>query len=282
MLSLLFAFGVTLSVVILLITVFARHALRFTTFPAVLLFAALLHLTLGITSAHVVLVRKRANTTTTKGIIRTFNRFLINNGFTVNVIIFIVLIVVGFVIVAGNTKHVTRINTHFILSNVPNGRVTVSTSLGTKLVNRSRTGGHHSRIARRTSFCNSVSKTDGFIHNSTVTKVLVVIVGIINKLLINILRRNVDVKRTTRDCALLAVNSNLITRVPTLIVSATTKIVIAHIDASRSINRRVIGRLFDGPDIVLLDTTILNLLNLIPKVPGLMFLLFATKLLKLT
>ncbi|KAG1386600.1 hypothetical protein G6F59_016783 [Rhizopus arrhizus] len=87
LLDLLFTFNIALSVMILLVAMFTRKPLDFAAFPAVLLFATLLRLSLNVASTRVVLLNGHTGPDAAGKVIEAFGHFLVGGNFAVGIIV---------------------------------------------------------------------------------------------------------------------------------------------------------------------------------------------------
>ncbi|MEG2073207.1 MAG: FHIPEP family type III secretion protein, partial [Angelakisella sp.] len=95
MLDLMFVINLTLSLVILLTTMYIKEALEFSIFPSILLITTLLRLGLNVSSTRLIL----SNEGKAGKIIETFGEFVIQGNIVVGMIIFLIIVIVQFVVI---------------------------------------------------------------------------------------------------------------------------------------------------------------------------------------
>ena len=106
-LDLLFTFNIALSIMILLVAMFTSKPLDFAAFPAVLLFATLLRLSLNVASTRVVLLEGHTGPDAAGRVIEAFAHFLVGGNFAVGIVLFVILTLINFVVI---TKGAGRID----------------------------------------------------------------------------------------------------------------------------------------------------------------------------
>ena len=90
LLDLLLALTLAMSVVILLVSIYSKRPLDFSTFPSILLITTLFRLSLNVASTRNILLRGGSEGTSAAGeIIRTFGEFVVEGNYAVGIIIFI-------------------------------------------------------------------------------------------------------------------------------------------------------------------------------------------------
>ena len=95
-LDLLFTFNIALSIMILMVSMFAQKPLDFSAFPAVLLFSTLLRLSLNVASTRVVLLEGHNGGDSAGKVIEAFGQFLVGGNFAVGLVVFSILVIINF------------------------------------------------------------------------------------------------------------------------------------------------------------------------------------------
>ena len=101
-LDLLFTFNIALSIMVLLVSMFAEKPLDFAAFPAVLLFTTLLRLSLNVASTRVVLMEGHEGGDAAGKVIEAFGTFLVGGNFAVGLVVFLILVIINFMVIIFN------------------------------------------------------------------------------------------------------------------------------------------------------------------------------------
>jgi flagellar biosynthesis protein FlhA len=99
------AFSISLSVLILMVSLWIQKPLEFSSFPTILLVATMLRLSLNIATTRVILSHGNEGSNAAGYIIDGFSRFVIAGDFVIGLIVFIILVTVNFIVI---TKGATR------------------------------------------------------------------------------------------------------------------------------------------------------------------------------
>ena len=94
-LDLLFTFNIALSLIVLLVTVYTRRPLEFSSFPTVLLVATMLRLSLNIASTRIVLLEGHTGTASAGQVIESFGNFVIGGNYAVGFVVFAILVIIN-------------------------------------------------------------------------------------------------------------------------------------------------------------------------------------------
>ncbi|MFZ1834668.1 MAG: FHIPEP family type III secretion protein, partial [Pseudomonadales bacterium] len=107
LLDVLFSFNIALSLVVLLVAVYAMRPLDFAVFPTILLITTLLRLALNVASTRVVLLEGHTGADAAGKVIESFGNVVIGGNYVVGMVVFLILIIINFVVV---TKGAGRIS----------------------------------------------------------------------------------------------------------------------------------------------------------------------------
>jgi len=97
-LDMLFSFNIALSLVVLMVTVYALRPLDFGIFPTVLLITTLLRLALNVASTRVVLLNGHTGTGAAGKVIESFGEFVVGGNYAVGLVVFAILVIINFVV----------------------------------------------------------------------------------------------------------------------------------------------------------------------------------------
>ena len=95
----LLALNLGLGVTLLMMSMYIKSVLAFSTFPSMLLFTTLLRLALNITTTRLILLHANAGE-----VVKTFGEFVVGGNLVVGAVIFLIITIVQFLVVA---KYIT-------------------------------------------------------------------------------------------------------------------------------------------------------------------------------
>ena len=94
LLDTLFSFNIALSLVVLLVSVYALRPLDFAVFPTILLVATLLRLALNVASTRVVLLEGHNGGDSAGKVIQSFGEVVVGGNYVVGFIVFLILMII--------------------------------------------------------------------------------------------------------------------------------------------------------------------------------------------
>lgn len=95
MLDIFLAVSITISVLILMTSLFIQAPLEFSSFPTVLLIATMLRLALNLASTRLILSHGHEGTAAAGHVIEAFGNFVMSGNFVIGIIVFAILVIVS-------------------------------------------------------------------------------------------------------------------------------------------------------------------------------------------
>ncbi len=108
LLDILIATNLSMSVAILLVVLYVPDALAIATFPTILLLTTLFRLALNVSSARLILLQANAGE-----VIRAFGNFVVRGNYIVGGIVFLILTIIQFVVIAKGGERVAEVTARF-------------------------------------------------------------------------------------------------------------------------------------------------------------------------
>src|SRR6185369_9333025 len=99
LLDFLIVLDITLSVIVLLVSVYIRKAVDFNVFPTTLLLLTMFRLALTISSSRLILLNGNSGTSAAGHVIEAFGSFVVGGNYIIGAVIFLVLIAIQYVVI---------------------------------------------------------------------------------------------------------------------------------------------------------------------------------------
>ena len=123
LLDVFFTFNIALSVVVLLVCVYALRPLDFAVFPTILLIATLLRLALNVASTRVVMLNGQDGHAAAGKVIQAFGEVVIGGNYVVGIVVFAILMIINFVVVTKGAGRISEVSARFTLDAMPGKQI---------------------------------------------------------------------------------------------------------------------------------------------------------------
>ncbi len=153
LLDLLLSGNITISVVILLTTMYVSRPLEFSVFPSLLLGTTLARLVLNVASTRLILTRGGLDGTgAAGGVIQAFGEFVAGGQVAVGLIIFVILIAIQFLVITKGATRISEVAARFALDGMPGKQMAIDADLQAGLLNAETARKRREEIAQQADF----------------------------------------------------------------------------------------------------------------------------------
>lgn len=277
-LDLLFTFNISLSVMILLVAMFTKKPLDFAAFPAVLLFATLLRLSLNVASTRVVLLHGHKGPDAAGQVIEAFGHFLVGGNFAVGIIVFVILVIINFVVITKGAGRIAEVGARFTLDAMPGKQMAIDADLNAGLIGEDEARRRRMEVSQEAEFYGSMDGASKFVRGDAVAGLLIMIINVIGGLIIGVGQHDLAFSESARVYTLLTIGDGLVAQIPALVISTAAGVVVSRVATEQDVGQQMVSQLFANPNVLFITAGIMAAMGLIPNMPHVAFLLLAAAL----
>lgn len=271
-LDLLFTFNIALSMIVLLVTVYTRRPLDFSSFPTVLLVATMLRLSLNIASTRIVLLEGHTGTASAGQVIESFGNFVIGGNYAVGFVVFAILVIINFVVVTKGAGRVSEVSARFVLDAMPGKQMAIDADLNAGLVDQDTARQRRADIAREADFYGSMDGASKFVKGDAIAGILVLFINIIGGLAVGVGQHGLSFSEAAHNYTLLTIGDGLVAQIPSLLLSMGTAVIVTRVSSAEDMGEQISMQLFKDQRALVLTAILIGMLGLVPGMPNLVFL----------
>ncbi len=229
LLDLFLALTLSISVIILLVAVYSKRPLDFSTFPTVLLITTLFRLSLNIASTRNILLHGGTDGTQAAGdIIRSFGEFVVEGNYLVGIIIFIILVIINFMVITKGAGRVAEVAARFTLDAMPGKQMAIDADLNAGIINEQEARRRRKEIAEEADFYGSMDGASKFVRGDAIAGIMITALNIVAGIIIGVAQSGMSITDAAETFTLLTVGDGLITQIPAIIISTAAGIIITR------------------------------------------------------
>ena len=266
------ALSLAVSIVILLLSVYIKKPLDFSTFPAVLLMITLFRLSLNVASTKNILIRGASSGSSAAGeIIRAFGEYIVGGNFAVGIIMFIIFVIINFIVITKGAGRVAEVAARFTLDAMPGKQMAIDADLNAGLINDEQAKKRRSEVAQEADFYGSMDGASKFVRGDAIAGILITAINIIGGIIVGVAQSGMDFSTATEVFTLLTVGDGLIAQIPAIIISTAAGLI-----ATRNTNENALGSQLSeqfsfNPKALYMTAGMIFLFALIPGFPVIPF-----------
>ncbi|SFR59151.1 flagellar biosynthesis protein FlhA [Thiomicrospira sp. ALE5] len=276
LLDVFFTFNIVLSLVILMVTVYARKVLDFAVFPTIILVATLFRLSLNIASTRVILLEGQNGGDAAGKVIEAFGAFVIGGNYAVGIIVFAILVIINFVVVTKGAGRVAEVSARFTLDSMPGKQMAIDADLSAGLITQEQAQERRKQITQEADFYGSMDGASKFVRGDAVAGIIILLINIIGGFAIGVGQHGLSFGEAVEIYTLLTIGDGLVAQIPALLLSSATAIIVTRVSGeSADMGEQVESQLFSDPRALGVTAGIMAVMGVIPGMPNFAFLTFA-------
>ncbi len=269
-LDLLLAANISLSLVILLSTLYLKRPLEFSVFPGLLLVVTLFRLSLNVASTRLILGEGYAG-----AVIESFGNFVVKGNYVVGFIIFIILVVIQFVVITKGAGRISEVAARFTLDAMPGKQMAIDADLNAGLINDDDARRRRLEITKEADFYGAMDGASKFVRGDAVAGILITLVNVIGGFIIGMAQEGLTITEALRQYTLLSVGDGLVTQIPALIVATASGILVTRAAGDSNLGSEMTKQMTLQPKALAVASGIVFMLGIVPGMPFLPFTIFS-------
>ena len=274
-LDMFFTFNITLSLAVLMVTIYALRPLDFGVFPTVLLVTTLLRLALNVASTRVVLLNGHTGTGAAGKVIESFGEFVVGGNYAVGLVVFSILVIINFVVVTKGAGRVSEVSARFTLDAMPGKQMAIDAAMNAGLITQEEARARRDDIGREADFYGAMDGASKFVRGDAIAGILILFINIIGGLAIGTLQFDLPIGDALRNYTLLTIGDGLVAQIPSLVLSSATAIIVTRVSGKNKMSDQIFDQLFSNPMVLAVSSGIIGFMGLIPGMPNFAFLTLA-------
>lgn len=276
LLDVLIAGNIALAVVMLLVAMAVPHGLGFAAMPTVLLVTTLYRLALNVSSTRLILLQADAGQ-----VIRAFGHYVVRGDYAVGAVIFFILTLIQYVVIARGAERVAEVGARFTLDAMPGKQLAIDADLRAGLRTPDEARQSRRALERENQFYGAMDGAMRFVKGDAIAAIVITIVNIVAGAAIGVGMRDLDLVSSLRVYGLLTIGDGLVCQIPALLISVSAGLVVTRVasDAEHgSLGHDLQSQLFGNARVLWMAAVFLALMALVPGLPAVPFALLALAL----
>lgn len=274
LLDILISGNVALGVLMMLTAMYVSSGLQFTAFPTVLLITTLYRLALNVSSTRLILLQADAG-----DVIEAFGNFVVQGNYVVGAVIFLILTLIQFLVIAKGSERVAEVGARFTLDAMPGKQMSIDAELRAGSISQDEARRRRSNLQKESQFYGAMDGAMKFVKGDAIAGIVITIVNILGGLAIGVAMHDMSAGEALSRYGLLTIGDGLVSQIPALLISTAAGLVVTRVaseDEDSSLGGDVATQIFGNPRALFVASAFLLLLAIVPGLPALPFLILAT------
>ncbi|WP_037584250.1 FHIPEP family type III secretion protein, partial [Stigmatella aurantiaca] len=264
------AVNLAAAVALLVAALSARDALQVTAFPTLLLFTTLFRLALNVSSTRLALAEGHAGE-----VIQAFGEFVVRGDYVVGAVLFAILTLVQFLVVAKGAERVAEVSARFTLDAMPGKQMSIDADLRAGTLDPAQARQRRRNLERESQMFGAMDGAMKFVKGDVLAGLVIVAVNLLGGTAIGVFQQGMRLSEAAQAFALIAIGDGLVSQIPSLCIAVAAGLVVTRVASERddrSLGTEIGTQFFGQSRALWVVAGLCGALGLIPGMPHLTFL----------
>ena len=272
LLDLLISANITLSVILLLVSIYIAKPVDFSVFPTALLLMTLFRLALNISSSRLILMDGNKGTSAAGDVIEAFGNFVVGGNYVIGLVIFLVLIAIQYVVINHGAVRISEVTARFTLDALPGKQMSIDSDLNAGLIDEAEARQRRKQLSAEAEFFGAMDGASRFTQRDAVASIIITIINILAGFLIGVFQHGMELKRALETYTILTIGDGLVTVIPALMISVCGALIITRAGSENRLGSDFQKQIFSVAEPLILAGGVLGAMALFPGLPTIPFL----------
>src|SRR5690554_8058419 len=271
LLDVFFTFNIALSIVVLLVCVYAMRPLDFAAFPTILLVATLMRLALNVASTRVVLLHGHDGGDAAGKVIQAFGEVVVGGNYVVGAVVFAILMIINFVVVTKGAGRISEVSARFTLDAMPGKQMAIDADLNAGIIDQNEAKIRRAEVAQEADFYGSMDGASKFVRGDAIAGLLILFINLLGGIAIGMAQHNMAFKDAGAVYSLLTIGDGLVAQIPGLLLSTAAAVMVTRVTTAEDMGQQIQRQMFNSPKALAIAAAILVAMGAVPGMPHVSF-----------
>lgn len=201
-----------------------KDPLEITGLPSLLLLAALVRLSLNLATTRSILSTGHAGE-----LVATFGGFVVGGNLVVGLVLFILLTIVQFLVVAKGSERVAEVSARFTLDALPGKQMSIDADVRAGLLDTEGARKKRQDLQTESRFYGALDGAMKFVKGDAIAGIIITAVNLVGGFSIGILMKDLSLEDAVRTYSLLSIGDGLLSQLPSLLNAVAAGMVVTRV-----------------------------------------------------
>tara|TARA_B100001248_G_C27399032_1_gene468310 strand:+ start:2699 stop:4801 length:2103 start_codon:yes stop_codon:yes gene_type:complete len=267
---------ISISLLIMILSLYSDKALDFSVFPTVLLMVTLFRLAINVASTRLILKEGHTGSGAAGNVIEAFGSVVVGDNYIIGFVVFTILVVINFVVITKGSGRVAEVAARFTLDSLPGKQMSIDADLNAGLINEEMARTRRKEIESEADFYGAMDGASKFVRGDAIAGIIITLVNVVGGLLIGTLDKGLDISQAAQYYTMLTIGDGLVSQIPALIISTAAGIIVTRSgSAKKNMGSQVAKQLTSNPKAIYIVAAMLAFIGLIPGLPLMPFMVMS-------
>ena len=271
------AVNISIGFGLLLLGIYIPTPVAFSSFPSVLLLTTLFRLAISIAITRSILLNAEGG-----HIVETFGNLVAGGNLVVGLVVFLIITVVQFIVIAKGAERVAEVAARFTLDAMPGKQLSIDSDLRAGLIDKDEARRKRRLLETESQLHGSLDGAMKFVKGDAIAGIVIILINLLGGLAIGVLQRGMPLGEATRVYSILTIGDGLVSQIPAILGTIAAGLVVTRTTGEvedRHLGDAITRQINGQPRVLLITGCLAWLMMLVPGFPWPVFLVLGAILL---
>jgi len=272
LIDLLVAANITSGLMLLLLAIYIGSPLEFSVFPSVLLMTTLFRLSLSIATTRMILLRGDAG-----HIIDTFGKVVAGGNLVVGLVVFLIITVVQFIVIAKGAERVAEVAARFSLDAMPGKQLSIDSDLRSGLIDKDEAKRRRRTLELESKLHGSFDGAMKFVKGDAIAGIVIIVINLLGGLAIGVMMQDLALGVAMNKYSILTIGEGMVAQIPALLGAMAAGLIVTRSsdEDDKHLGDAIRKQMTAKPRVLLVAAGICLLMAVVPGFPAPVFIVLA-------
>lgn len=259
------AVNIVIGVVLLLVSLYVRTPLEFSVFPSVLLITTLFRLAVSIATTKLILLDGHAG-----HIVDTFGHLVAGGNLVVGLVVFLIITVVQFIVIAKGAERVAEVSARFSLDAMPGKQLSIDSDLRSGLIDKDEARRKRRELEQESKLHGSLDGAMKFVKGDAICGIVIIVINLLGGLGVGVMQQGMTLADALVKYSLLTIGDGMVAQIPALLSAMAAGLIVTRAggdDHDRHLGDAIARQLGAKPRVLIVAGGLCLLMALVPGFP---------------
>src|SRR5947209_19171701 len=237
--------NITLSVIVLVTTVYVTSPLDFAVFPSLLLAVTLFRLVLNVATTRLMLTADgdpKAAMHAAGEVINTFSDFVTHGSLAVGIIIFLIIFIIQFVVITKGSGRISEVAARFTLDAMPGKQMAIDADLNSGNITEPQARERRENISREADFYGAMDGASKFVRGDAIAGMTVTVINILGGLYMGMVDHGWGIWESLHLYTKLTIGDGLVSQLPAFVTALASGLIVTRTSSRKNLGDEMISQ----------------------------------------
>lgn len=271
LLDMLLTANIATAVTLLMVSLYIPSAVHISAFPSILLLTTLFRLALNVSSTRLILLQADAGE-----VIAAFGNFVVQGNYVVGAVIFLILTIIQFLVIAKGSERVSEVAARFTLDAMPGKQMSIDADLRAGAFDLNEARARRAHVQRESQLYGAMDGAMKFVKGDAIAGIIITSINIIAGMIVGVVQLDMGAGQAASIYTLLTIGDGLVSQIPALLIAMTAGIIVTRVSSEvedAHLGSDILGQITAHPRALMIAGVMLLAFGVIPGLPTVPFML---------